>query len=91
MIEVECALQATNYDHRTKRYELGERVSRERLNSVNMKSMLCIRCQSRYFAEFNHGFGCRTLRKPSAAAAAAGENADPEWKFGEHATFVLRS
>ncbi|CAD7974316.1 unnamed protein product [Amoebophrya sp. A25] len=67
------------------RYELGERVSREKGEAVGIASSLCIRCQSRYYPDFNHLFGCRTLRKGTTEAA---NSEDPEWVYTTHTTFV---
>ncbi|CAD7953848.1 unnamed protein product [Amoebophrya sp. A120] len=73
------------------KYELGERTSRDRITPENappakQQSTLCIRCQSRFYPEFNHPWACRTLRGSGSDGAGEGE-----FKFAEHVAFTACS
>ena len=70
------------------RYESGERVARTKTENLSalFKSELCIRCQFRYFPEFNHPFACRVASKQQPYGAGGREAA--QWDYAQHTPFI---
>jgi len=94
--------QILDYNGNTyvEKYEHGERIDRTKTDNVSgqYQSNLCIRCQCRFFAEFNHPYSCR---RPKRVGENPGEvyginqnsgevsnKTEPEWEYSTHVSFI---
>ena len=72
-------------------YHNGERSEREKqdanLSSENLTGTLCVRCQCRFFPEFNHPYACRRV-KDETNPGAIGARSEPEWEYSQHYSFI---